>query len=153
MLSRRRSSSTGDLNGVLAVAVFLDYFNQFYRTLNRDGADSITLVRADGSVLVREPAATTGLNALTPASGLMRNIAVAPSGSYLTVSELDGISRHHAYEKVGKFPVFVTYGVNLVAVRAAWLRTVATYGVFAGLGSIGLARAERGGQAALAHHA
>ncbi len=138
-VSRRRPSASGEFDGVIAIAVFLEYFNRFYRTLHPQGMDSVTLARADGTVLVREPPITTGVERLTPQSGLMRGIAVASTGFYETVSELDQVRRLHAYEKVGPYPLYVSYGVNLSALRRDWLRNVVIYGLFASLASVGLA--------------
>jgi PAS domain S-box-containing protein len=138
-VSRRKSSASGEFDGVIAVAVFLDYFSRFYRNLYPQGEDSVTLARADGTVLVREPPTTTGIERLSPQSGLMRSIAAASTGFYETVSELDKVRRLHAYEKVGPYPLYVSYGVSLSAVRQEWLRNLKVSGMFALLGSIGLA--------------
>ncbi|WP_052764084.1 hybrid sensor histidine kinase/response regulator [Microvirga massiliensis] len=137
-VSRRRSSPTGDFDGVIAVAVTTDYFNRFYRTVSA-GADSVTLVRADGTVLVREAPAVTSGEILSPLSGLMRGIAAGDSGLYETASELDQVRRLHAYEKVGPYPLYVSYGVCLAAVQQEWLKGVMVHGFFAALASMGLA--------------
>jgi PAS domain S-box-containing protein len=138
-VSRRRSSLTGVFDGVIAVAVTTDYFNRFYHTVSAEGADSVTLVRADGTVLVREPPAATSEEILPPLNGLMRSIAASDSGLYETVSELDEVRRLHAYEKVGPYPLYVSYGVSLAAVQQEWLKGVMVHGFFAALASMGLA--------------
>lgn len=138
-VSRRREGANGEFDGVMAIGLLLDYFNRFYASMNAEGADSVTLARGDGTVLVREPPVITGVERLSPQSGLMRSVARADAGFYETTSELDGIRRLHAFEKVGDYPVFVSYGTSLTAVRQKWLEHLKIQGLFAALASIGLA--------------
>lgn len=140
-VSRRRSDEAGTFDGVVGIAIFLDYFVKFYRGATSNGEDSITLARADGTILVREPAVTTGARVISPRSGLMRSIAKAEAGTYTAVSELDQTERFHAYQKVGRYPVYVSYGLNMSRVARAWYLNLLTYGSLAGLTSIGLASA------------
>jgi signal transduction histidine kinase/CheY-like chemotaxis protein len=140
-VSRVRRGLNGEFDGVVAIAVFLDYFNRFYRSVTSDGSDSVTLARADGFLLVREPPVSTGATVLTPSSGLMRSIAASPVGTYRTVSELDRVERFHAYQKVGRYPVYVSFGLNMNRIAQAWYWNVLSYGLLAGLTSLGLASA------------
>jgi signal transduction histidine kinase/CheY-like chemotaxis protein len=140
-VSRPRSSEAGTFDGVVGVAIFLDYFIKFYRSATSNGEDSITLARADGTILVREPAVTTGARVISPQSGLMRSIAKAEAGTYTTISELDQTERFHAYQKVGRYPIYVSYGFNMGRVARAWSLNLLTYGLLAGLTALGLASA------------
>jgi two-component system NtrC family sensor kinase len=87
-LTRRWDDPLGTA-GVVFISMAPDYFTQFYRTTTL-GEDAITMVRADGVVLSREPPVTSGVERLSPRSGLMQGIAGAERGIYRTVSELDG---------------------------------------------------------------
>jgi signal transduction histidine kinase len=140
-VSRHRSSEAGTFDGVVGVAIFLDYFVKFYRSATSNGEDAITLARADGTILVREPAVTTGARVISPQSGLMRSIAKAEAGTYTTVSELDGVERFHAYQRVGRYPIYVSYGLNMGRVARAWYLNLLTYGLLAGLTALGLTSA------------
>lgn len=138
-ISRRRESSSGEFTGVVAIALFLDYFATFYRAHNPAGDSSVRLVRADGTVLVSQPPPTTGVQKLSTASGLMSSINVGSTRTYTSVSELDGIRRLFAFEKIGRYPVYVSYGVNLASVQHQWLASIVYYGLFASFAMIGLA--------------
>jgi PAS domain S-box-containing protein len=126
--ARRRTSADGRFAGVVMASVRPEAIARFYREVE-DAGDAVTLARADGIVLVREPAITTGVEKLPPASGLMRSIASDPlAGSYRTMSHLDEVDRFHAYRKVGRWPVYVSYGRSVQAVHAQWNEDLLLYG-------------------------
>jgi hypothetical protein len=96
------------------------------------------MARSDGTVLVRDPPVTTGVEILRPGSGLMRGIARSPRGLYRTTSELDGISRIHAFQRVGDYPVYVSYGLSLTSVAREWRANLLTFGAIAALAALAL---------------
>src|SRR5215813_4221854 len=55
VLSRRRPSADGKFNGVVAVAVLPQYFEEFYALIGRGPGSLYALIRADGSFLARYP--------------------------------------------------------------------------------------------------
>ncbi|HYF57148.1 MAG TPA: ATP-binding protein [Salinarimonas sp.] len=133
-LARQRA---GEGEGVIFVSLSPEYFARFYRSIT-GGEDAVTMVRRDGAVLVREPAITTGVDVLNPSSGFMRGIARAEQGTYRLVSQLDGIERVHAYQRVGTYPVYVSYGYSLRAIGREWLANLLTFGIVTGLASLAL---------------
>jgi signal transduction histidine kinase/ActR/RegA family two-component response regulator len=122
---------------VIFVSMSPDYFVRFYRTVML-AEDSVTMARSDGTVLVRDPPVTTGVEILSPGSGLMRGIARSPRGLYRTTSELDGISRIHAFQRVGDYPVYVSYGLSLTSVAREWRANLLTFGAIAALAALAL---------------
>jgi two-component system NtrC family sensor kinase len=137
VVSRPRATADGRFDGVIAVAVSIERFSQFYRDTVALDQNSVTLARADGAVLVREPRATAGATVLTPRSGFVRSIATG-NPIYRTVGELDGVERLHALQKVGPYPVYVSFGLSFGSLRATWLRDILVYALFAVGGSVGL---------------
>ncbi len=133
-LARQRA---GEGEGVIFVSLSPEYFARFYRSIT-GGEDAVTMVRRDGAVLVREPAITTGVDVLNPSSGFMRGIARAEQGTYRLVSQLDGIERVHAYQRVGAYPVYVSYGYGLRSVEREWRANLMTFGIVTGLASLAL---------------
>src|SRR5215467_501231 len=55
VLSRRRPSADGAFNGVVAVAVLPQYFEEFYALIGRSPGSLYALLRADGRFLARYP--------------------------------------------------------------------------------------------------
>jgi two-component system NtrC family sensor kinase len=137
IVSRARATLDGSFDGVIAIGISLNRFTEFYRGITSVQENSVTLLRTDGVVLVRQPAITTGASRLSPATAFMRSVR---SGAMFhhSAGELDGIERMHTLAQVGTYPVFVSYGLSLKALRGTWLIDLLFFGIFAALTSIGL---------------
>jgi NO-binding membrane sensor protein with MHYT domain/signal transduction histidine kinase/CheY-like chemotaxis protein len=136
-LSHQRTGPDERPSGVLFASMSLDYFVQFYRSIT-DGLDSVTMARSDGTVIIRDPPVTTGLGVMGPESGFMRSIARSDRGIYRTVSELDGIGRIHAFQRVGAYPIYVSYGFSLETLNQEWRSNLVAFGVVAVLAALAL---------------
>jgi two-component system NtrC family sensor kinase len=137
VVARARLTPDGRFDGVIAVAVSLDRFSEFYRGITSVEENSITLVRADGMVLIRQPPATTGAPKMSPASGFMRAISAGASISR-NVAEMDRIERLYSIERVGSYPVYVSYGLSLTGLRRMWLFDLLLFGAFAVAAAVAL---------------
>jgi two-component system NtrC family sensor kinase len=137
IVSRARMSTDGKFDGVIVIAVSLDRFAEFYRGITSLEENSVTLARVDGAVLAREPPITTGASKLSSASGFMRSIRTGGT-VYRTIGELDGIERIHTIVPVGKYPVYVSYGLSMTGLARMWLLDLVMFGIFAVSASIGL---------------
>jgi two-component system NtrC family sensor kinase len=137
VVARARLTPDGRFDGVIAVAVSLDRFSEFYRGITSVEENSITLVRADGTVLIRQPPATTGSSKMSPASGFMRAISAGASVSR-NVAEMDGVERLYSIERVGSYPVYVSYGLSLTGLRRMWLFDLLLFGAFAVAAAVAL---------------
>jgi two-component system NtrC family sensor kinase len=136
-MARLRSTGDGSPGGVLFASMAPEYFVRFYRSVTA-GDDSVTMGRADGTVLVRDPPVTTGVEVMSPQSGFMRGIARVDRGLYRTTSELDRITRIHAYQRIGTYPVYVSYGLSLAGVAREWRANLLTFGFIAALAALSL---------------
>lgn len=146
---RREGTQSGTFDGVVAITMRPDHFAEFYRKLAR-GNDVFTLLRTDGSVLVRYP--ETKDDRPTTSSALMAAIRTHPEGGeYTAVSQIDGVERRIGYRQVPGFPVFVAAGLDIDAIAAQFSRAILerlTVGlpaafVMFGLALYALRRAER----------
>jgi signal transduction histidine kinase/CheY-like chemotaxis protein len=136
-MARLRSMGDGSPGGVLFASMAPEYFVRFYRSVTA-GDDSVTMGRADGTVLVRDPPVTTGVEVMSPQSGFMRGISRVDRGLYRTTSELDRITRIHAYQRIGSYPVYVSYGLSLAGVAREWRANLLTFGFIAALAALSL---------------
>jgi hypothetical protein len=140
-VARRLAAPGGGFGGVVVVAVSLERFTSFYRGITSAQGNSVTLARADGTILTREPPVSTGATSLSADSGFMRSIR-SGERHYPTSSELDGVERIHAIERVGGYPVYVSYGLAKSALHRALIGNILVYALFAfgtvaGLVSVG----------------
>jgi diguanylate cyclase (GGDEF)-like protein len=119
-LSRRLSNPDGTFAGVVAGTMRLSYFHDQFRKVNLATNDSLTLISATGTVLMRTPfnIDSIGINiGQTPA---FKQFPAAPNGWYETVSAIDAIKRLYVFQQIGDHPLFVINGLSFHTVYAGW---------------------------------
>jgi signal transduction histidine kinase len=137
-VSRRRWSPDGSFAGTVHVALSPEYFARFYAEAVPPLPHTAALIRADGSILAREPAHAT-TERLGADSPVMKTIAAQPLAGFLRgVSTIDGRERFYAYHKVAAHPMYVALGIETSVVLQRWRRNLAVYGAVAGLASLTL---------------
>jgi two-component system NtrC family sensor kinase len=127
VLSRRRPSADGKFNGVVAVAVLPQYFEEFYALIGRGPGSLYALIRADGSFLARYPERPN--RSLQPGSGLRSAIAQGRERGIFTItrSQIDAAERRVGYGKLEGFPVYVIAGIDGSAIGGEWVATMASH--------------------------
>jgi two-component system NtrC family sensor kinase len=136
LLTRPRVASDGSFDGTIVVAISVNRFAEFYRSITSLDANFVTLARTDGRVLVREPPLPgSAPTQLSPNSGFMRTIREGGT-VHRTVGELDGVERIHTIMKIGNYPVYVSYGLALTGLRNMWVKDLLLFGLFAAAASI-----------------
>src|SRR5262245_20200592 len=130
VLSRRRPSADGAFNGVVAVAVLPQYFEEFYALIGRSPGSLYALLRADGRFLARYPERPD--QGLQPGSALHTTIGQGRERSIQTIrrSQIDAVERRVGHRKLEGFPVYVVAGIDSSAIRGEWIATMASHLVF-----------------------
>ncbi|MGQ9368659.1 ATP-binding protein [Azospirillum sp. ST 5-10] len=129
-LVRPRTGPDGRFDGMILTSASVSDFQDFFRRVLPDPRDSVSLLRTDGSQLVRDRDGP--LIRLTADSGFMRAIAERPeAGVFRTVAQVDGRERIFAYRKLAGFPVYVVYGRAVKAVIEEWADRTAFNALFA----------------------
>src|SRR5215831_2741726 len=124
VLSRRRPSEDGHFDGVVAVAVVPQYFEEFYALIGRSPGELYALIRADGRFLARYPQAPDRLRAAGP--GLETALALGHDRGICTGrSQVDGAERRVGYRKLEGFPVYAIAGIATSAILSEWTATMA----------------------------
>jgi signal transduction histidine kinase/ActR/RegA family two-component response regulator len=131
-MARRRSSDSGQFDGLIGVSVSPEYFESFYAQLLETPQDAVGLARDDGVILVRHPPLPAGTTSIPPGAMFMKEMQEARvAGAYVTRSAGDRVKRVHAYRRVGDYPVFASYQLSVEAVWAAWWWAMLPYVVAA----------------------
>ena len=133
---RRATGPNKAFQGVIAVSVDRGYFERFYESVEPTYDHSVVLVRDDGAILARVP--VSPLTDLPANSTLLQMIKTSPSGEYTKTSKIDGVERIFAYRKIGKYPVFVRFGISMQGALAPWRQSLIAYGLVAVLASLAL---------------
>jgi two-component system NtrC family sensor kinase len=130
VLSRRRPSADGKFNGVVAVAVLPQYFEEFYALIGRSPGSLYALLRDDGRFLARYPERPD--RGLQPGSALHTTIAQGRERSMQTIrrSQIDAVERRVGHRKLEGFPLYVVAGIDSSAIRGEWMATMASHLVF-----------------------
>ena len=134
-VTRRRAAEggpEGPFDGILLTAVLTDYLEDFYRRVVSGPKESISLVRRDGSVLVRFPAMGERQARHGADSSLLGAMAAGRAeGVFLTRGRIDGMPRMTGFMHVAPYPVYVTYGVPMNDIRSKWARNILLYAALA----------------------
>jgi signal transduction histidine kinase len=137
-VAQRRSSDSGSFDGVVVVSALPSYFTNFWGATADQPGIAAVLIRHDGAILAREPAANADTPALAATSPLMQAIAKSDSGIYQSVSSVDDQERFFGFQKVADFPVYVGYGISVSEALRAWHDHLLYYGAFFGIGALAL---------------
>jgi len=126
-LSWRRSSSTGEFDGVIGVEIGVEYFENFFGGLDTTGHQRAVLVRADGTVLAASPG-TGEPNRFPPTSKLMQSIASGVQNQEWTLSP-NGITHFFRWRQIDPYPVYVAYAVDEEVALRSWYWRIAFYAI------------------------
>jgi signal transduction histidine kinase len=129
-VARRRSSADGSFDGILVVGLTPKYFEEFFGKIIKQPASAITISRDDGKVLARNPSVPH--NAPSPDGAPYSDLTTFRSTvSMVFTSTLDGVERLGAVRKLRKYPVFVTYAIDMSAIRTEWLGRLTPFAIAA----------------------
>jgi diguanylate cyclase (GGDEF)-like protein/PAS domain S-box-containing protein len=131
ILGRPVRSSEGRLIGVVSASTHLGYFEDLLRATALGDGYAATLMRQDGILLARYPAAGT-IGALVPAS-VLKKVADAKSGVSRAVSPIDHQPRIAAAYRLSQYPLTIVVTQNEQAAFAPWRRTALAMGLVAAL--------------------
>ena len=137
IVARARLTPDGNFDGAVTVAISLDRFSEFSSSIIAVEENSVTLARADGMVLLRQPPATSAdRRSCRPRAALCRPSERASTTR--NVAEMDGIERLYSIEPVGSYPVYVSYGLSLTGLKRIWLLDLLIFGAFAVAAAVAL---------------
>lgn len=117
LVAKRRPGDT--FNGALVAAIDLDGMTEFFARMVGESDASAKLVGADGSVLLRHPAAPS--TTLAPDAPLMRAAGQSPTGVFQAPSTFDDVSRVYGFSQLGEFPAFAAFGLARQGIVQSWL--------------------------------
>ena len=124
-VSWRRSSSTGEFDGVIGTEIAVQYFENFFRGLDAAGHSRAVLVRADGAVLAANPNSAEPPR-FPPGSRLMQSIASGVQNERWEASP-SGIMHFFQWRQLDPYPVYVAYAVDRDVVLRPWYGRVVFY--------------------------
>ena len=132
VLSKRITRLDGSFGGVVAAAIDKDYFNGFYRTFQLGPDGGISLIRSDGTLLIRWPASDKSKD-LSRTDLFSKHLKLSSVGSYKIISPFDGIVKYFGYEETPHYPMVVTVAVSEDWLLSEWWKGLRTDVIVAGV--------------------
>lgn len=119
--SRRIEKADGAFAGVVVAAIEPRYFEQFYESIKVGSTGVVALVRPDGTLIVRAPAVEQMRGKkITPIPLFVDLLPSSESGTYRTVSSVDGTERIYSYRKIKDRPLVVLVARGVSEALAGW---------------------------------
>ncbi|WP_162138095.1 sensor histidine kinase [Pararhodospirillum photometricum] len=127
-ISRRLSDVGGRFAGVVTAVVDPAALDEIYTGFKLENEGAISVMRADGMLLLRTPEYERFIGTDQSGSRLFKAIlAGATEGSDASADGIDGRRRLMAWSKVGMWPVIVSVSVSRDAVLREWWNSVPLY--------------------------
>jgi len=121
-LSQRLDDAHGQFAGIVVGTLRLNYFRRLFDGLSLGPRDSITLLRADGTVLMQRPYHREDVGRSIANAASFKSLLQADGGSYLGTAALDGTERFYSFKHVGKYQLIVAVGLATDDIYAEWRR-------------------------------
>jgi diguanylate cyclase (GGDEF)-like protein len=119
-LSRRIDNPDGSFGGVAVIAINLDYFKTLLSRVTLGPHGSVFIVQQDGLMLARKPALPKGASNSVASSPTFSAMRAQPSGSYISISPLDGVRRIYTFMRVPDTHLIAAVAPAESDVLAAW---------------------------------
>lgn len=121
-LSRRLTTPDGHFDGVLVAGLDLDFFQSAANQLQLGRQAAISLIRADGVLLMHEPFDAKLIGADWSMRSLFSQYPAQRTGSLRTAGSMDGVGRLVTYGQVGSLPLVISVALSMQDVYTQWNR-------------------------------
>jgi diguanylate cyclase (GGDEF)-like protein/PAS domain S-box-containing protein len=129
VLARPVRANDGKFLGVVFASTMLKYYKDLFRATALGEGYAVTLMRQDGTLLTRYPAAGS-IGMKVPESAL-KLVADSRSGVSSSISPVDGRARITAAYRLSRYPLIVIATQDDDAAFAGWRTTAVTMGLTA----------------------
>lgn len=127
-VARRIEDGQGNFLGLVLVSIYPSYFEQVYGMVGPE-ADVVMLLRADGKLLARYPRPEGDPDTLAAPASFMARL-IGRQGTFTAASPFVTDDYLYAYRRLGTLPLYVTYGIRVTTIEAAWRHIVRNYALF-----------------------
>jgi diguanylate cyclase (GGDEF)-like protein len=127
--SLRLNNAEGAFAGILTAPLDQSYFVKIYRSIDLGNNGSILLLHRDGQLLAREPALDGAIGKSFAGGPLLTEyLPKSETGSYETVSVVDGVPRVAGYTAVRGLPLVLLVSYARTDVLERWYRHLSIFG-------------------------
>ncbi|MDP2355250.1 MAG: ATP-binding protein [Beijerinckiaceae bacterium] len=120
-ISIARYGADGAFRGVTALSLEPRYFRTIHSQVLRRDIATVSLTRADGSILALSPPRPDEFISMPSGSKFLQAVGEIPErGVYFTLSVFDDVPRMVAYRKLSGMPIYLTASMNISDIDAKW---------------------------------
>ncbi|MFK2875703.1 bifunctional diguanylate cyclase/phosphodiesterase [Rhodanobacter hydrolyticus] len=127
-LSLRLDKEDGQFAGIVAGTLRLNYFHEMFKDAILGEHGTITLLRTDGTVLMRQPYHPGDVGSTLAGGHSFPPLVQSAQGSYVDIAVLDHVERLYSFKHIGKYPLIVVVGFATEDIYAGWHRRAITIG-------------------------
>ncbi|MFZ2163659.1 MAG: diguanylate cyclase [Sideroxyarcus sp.] len=129
ILSRRINFEDGSFAGTVQASLDMEYFQQFYRSLNLDKHGMVALNDKQLSLAARFPPSEKDMGTISLLDARFFIEKGITHATYHAKSPVDSIKRIYSFRQVGNLPLFVFAGIAEDDYLAEWRRHAWQYGI------------------------
>ena len=127
-LSWRNTGRDGSFAGVSVAALEPNYLGRYFDTIRPGKDGAVSLLHADGTLLLRVPSPHHNAGAALKAPRLVAEGVGKVEGQFTSSSVFDGIERTYFFRRVARRPLVMVIGYGNNEMLAGWRRTSLAYG-------------------------
>lgn len=131
-VSRRINKPDGGFGGIVSGTIRLSYFERIFNQVTMRPRDTIVLLRTDGTMVAHNSNVVGQIGADWRNAPVFAYFKRTPQGTFTSDHSMDGIPRHFAFHKVGRFPLIIVVGLSTDEILAPWRsKMLVLAGIFA----------------------
>jgi diguanylate cyclase (GGDEF)-like protein len=119
-LVRSINAPDGQFLGLVLAGVELRYFESIFNAIDLPRHETFTLLRRDGTVLLRHPDHTERAGAVIPANSPWFEVLAKGGGSFLSLGGFEGRPRMVTLQPLRDYPLVLDVGVTPEEALAVW---------------------------------
>jgi signal transduction histidine kinase/CheY-like chemotaxis protein/HPt (histidine-containing phosphotransfer) domain-containing protein len=119
-LARRINGPTGELIGIVVAPLALRYFEEFYQAIALTDGSAVTILRHDGTMLLRYPRQERVFGATIPADSPWYQLTATGGGHFLSQGRTTGKPAYVSVQPLRDYPLVVDVSVTQEAALAEW---------------------------------
>ncbi|OAJ63848.1 hypothetical protein A6V36_17740 [Paraburkholderia ginsengiterrae] len=127
-LSLRLGDANGRFAGIVAGTLRLSYFHQLFEGSILGDHGTLTLLRTDGTVLMRQPYRRADIGNSLAGGHSFPPLVQSDHGTYIDVAVLDHIERLYSFRRIGNYPLVVVVGLATQDIYAGWRKRALAIG-------------------------
>jgi PAS domain S-box-containing protein len=128
-ISLPSKEADGGFSGVIVAEIDPSYLARIYQSIKLGANGSVTILRRDGQIVMREPFDRRAINAPLPADSLLaHHLTIADAGAFESSGSADSIDRIVAYQTTPGLPLVAVVSYDLADILRPWWEHVHTTG-------------------------